>query len=240
MAAAFNIIVVGTGGTGGNFLINFGRFLYSLYTDESYQLTLIDGDVVEKKNLTRQPFLEEDIGRNKAEVFAEILSQTFGVKCSYVDRYIDSKEDMARLADDSKVTLLIGAADNHACRRVMHEFFKDTDTCIYVDSANEFSVGEVAVGVRIGGIEMYPDRTYYFPDILTDDSVSRSQESCQVLNETAPQHLVTNLMAANLLLMIVATILSEKKLIGGLFLFDAFKGFSKLKEWAGEDQEPCS
>lgn len=236
MAAEFNIIVVGAGGTGGNFLINLGRFLYSLSAEESYKLTLIDGDSVERKNLTRQPFLEEDIGRNKAEVFAEILNDTFNVKCSFVDKFIDDKEDLHRLADNSKVTLLIGAADNHACRRVMHEFYQEMDTCIYVDSANEFSVGEVAVGVKIGGIEMYPDRTYYFPDILTDQSVPRSQESCQALNEMAPQHLVTNLMAANLLLMIVATILSERKLIGGLFLFDAFKGFCKLQEWEKEEQ----
>jgi hypothetical protein len=37
-------------------------------------MTIVDGDVVEEKNLDRQSFLLEDVGRNKASVFAEILN----------------------------------------------------------------------------------------------------------------------------------------------------------------------
>ena len=37
-------------------------------------------------------------------------------------------------------------------------------------------------------------------EILQDDSLPRSEESCQRVNMRQPQHLVTNLLAANLLL----------------------------------------
>lgn len=236
MEELYNIILVGCGGTGGHFLTNFGRFLQSYGGGRSYYLTIIDGDMVERSNLTRQPFLEEDIGKNKAEAFAEIYSEVYGIECSFCNQYVDTPEDILKLTDKTGLTLLIGAVDNHACRKILHEVFQGLDSCIYIDSANEFSVGEIVVGVKMGGIILYPDRTFYFPDVLTDQSVSKSQQSCMELNASTPQHLVTNLMAANLLLMIVVTIMADQQMIGGMFLFDAFKGYCNLEN-VGESYE---
>lgn len=236
MEGFYNIIVVGCGGTGGHFLTNFGRFLQSYMGERGYQLTIIDGDIVEASNLTRQPFLEEDIGKNKAEAFAEIFTEVYNIKCSFCNEYVDTPEDILKLTDKTGLTLLIGAVDNHACRKILHEVFQRLDSCIYIDSANEYSVGEIVIGVKMGGIILYPDRTFYFPDVLTDQSVPKSQQSCMQLNASTPQHLVTNLMAANLLLMIVVTVMAEQQMIGGMFLFDAFKGYSNLEN-AGESYE---
>lgn len=226
----YNIIIVGCGGTGGNFIKELGRFLYRASIKNSCSILLIDGDLVEEHNVSRQPFLPEDIGRKKAAVMAEILQEAFQVTCSYYPEYLNHVYELEKFEKEDYVTILIGCVDNHACRKVLHAYFRKSISCFYLDSANEYSVGEVVVGVRIAGSEISPDRVHYFPEILQDDSLPRSEESCQRVNMRQPQHLVTNLLAANLLLKCVVEILSEQEWNGGIYYFDAFKGYSVFRE----------
>lgn len=226
----FNIIVVGCGGTGGNFVSLLGRYLYDNSLSKKCKITLVDGDIVEEKNIGRQPFLYEDIGRNKAEVMAEILTEAFRVQCSYYSHYISTIKDLEKLEKSDCITILIGCVDNHACRLVFHEYFKKTTVCYYLDSANEFSVGELVVALKIGGKIISPDRTYYFPEVLEDKSLPRSEESCETLNAFSPQHLATNMMAAVLLFKCTVEIITEELWTGGIYYFDTFKGSVLFKE----------
>lgn len=217
-----DIIVVGCGGTGSHYIKELGRLLYGRHAGEKVRLTLVDGDVVEEKNLCRQAFLEQDIGRNKAEVMSEILMEAYGISSRYYDRYIDSAADLANIAGKDSMVLLAGCVDNHQCRQSMHRFYESRENCIYMDSANEYSAGEVVVGSRISGIEMYPDRCCYFPDVLEADEKRRSEESCEALNAASPQHLLTNQLAAWVMLVNTAQFLDDKW-AGGIYFFDAFK-----------------
>ena len=83
MSKKYNFLIVGCGGTGGNFTSMLGRYLYDNGVADHCAITLIDGDFVENKNIGRQPFLPCDIGRNKAEVMAEVLTEVFDIKCGY-------------------------------------------------------------------------------------------------------------------------------------------------------------
>lgn len=233
-----DLIVIGCGGTGGHYINNLGRFLHSFHYSRDYNLRiiLVDGDTVEKKNLARQPFLAEDIGKNKAEVMAMVMGQIYGVECDYLDRYIDYATDIKKLVREEAMVFLVGAVDNHQCRQSMHEFFASSDTCFYLDAGNEYSVGEVVFGARIGGIEMYPDRAGCYPEILSDKSVRRSEESCEALNESAPQHLATNLFAANLLLINTVQFFADKQWQGGVYLFDTFKCYCKDRTQEAADE----
>jgi molybdopterin/thiamine biosynthesis adenylyltransferase len=226
----YNIIIVGCGGTGGNLIKELGRFLYGTSIRNSCSILLIDGDLVEKQNVSRQPFLPEDVGRKKAAVMAEILQEAFQITCSYYPEYLNHAYELEKFEKEDYVTILIGCVDNHACRKVLHAYFQKSISCFYLDSANEYSIGEVVVGARIAGSEIFPDRVHYFPEILQDQSVPRSEESCQQMNVRQPQHLVTNLFAANLLLKCVVEILSEQEWNGGIYYFDAFKGYSVFRE----------
>lgn len=192
---------------------------------EKVKLILVDGDNVEERNLVRQAFLPQDIGYNKAQVMAEILSQAYGITAEYYDRYIDTPADLEQLVGKDDVVLLFGCVDNHQCRQSMHRFYQSRQHCIYMDSANEYSVGEVVIGSKIGGIEMYADRCEYFPEILEAQEPKRSEESCEVLNVSAPQHMLTNQLAAWILLVNTAKFL-QGEWIGGIFMFDAFKCYS--------------
>lgn len=228
----YHIIVIGCGGIGGNYIKELGRFLYRNHLNQKCKILLIDGDLVEESNISRQPFLPCDVGRNKAEVMAEILTETFEINCGFYPNYIDSHYQLMELEEhnyQSYQTILIGAVDNHACRKVMHNYFEKSVSCIYLDAANEYSVGEVVVAVKLSGEVLSPDRVYYYPEILQDIGKSKSEESCQQINIRQPQHIVTNLVASNLLLKCTVEILTEETWNGGIYYFDAFKGFSQQR-----------
>ena len=226
----YQIIVVGCGGIGGNYVKELGRFLYKNNHIKRCKIIIVDGDLVEESNISRQPFLPEDIGRNKAEVMAEILTNTFHIECGFFPGFIDNHFQLKRMEEEDMCTVLVGAVDNHVCRKVMHKYFKEANTLYYFDAANEYSAGEVVVGAKICGNEIYPDRVHYFPEILEDNAVAKSEESCQAVNISAPQHILTNLVAANLLLKCTIDILIEDFCNGGVYYFDAFKGYSQFRE----------
>lgn len=222
-----DIVIVGCGGTGSHYIKELGRYLYGnrcLRNDE-IRIVLVDGDLVENKNLVRQAFLPQDIGYNKAQVMAEMLSQAYGLSVDYYDGYIDCEKDIEKLVRNDSLVFLVGCVDNHQCRQSMHGFYMNREHCIYMDSANEYQSGEIVIGSRIGGVEMYPDRVTYFPDVLQEGAVKRSEESCEVLNQVEPQHLLTNQFAALILLVNTIKFLSDDW-PGGIVFFDAFKCYS--------------
>ena len=57
----YKVCCIGAGGTGGYFLKEFSRYLGG-FRENISGLYVIDGDIVEEHNLSRQCFAEEDIG----------------------------------------------------------------------------------------------------------------------------------------------------------------------------------
>lgn len=238
----YKTVILGTGGTGGILAKEYGQFLYSLSDEDKAKwgdVLLIDGDIVEKKNLVRQPFIEEDIGKNKAEVLAEIINMAYGTEYRAFGSYITSLSDFMNLLgcgnnDKDTVYVLCGCVDNHQARSVMDEFFHcdSMKNVIYLDSANEYSVGEVVTAVKLNGIVISPTRTHYYPDIY-DSEESRKKVtdmSCEELNTVAPQHKITNMLASNILLGIICKMIQENHLRGGITYFDAFRFFVRHDE----------
>ena len=66
-AAPVKIIVLGAGGTGGYLIPHLYRIAFA-DDKRNYRIIICDGDIVEPKNLIRQNFVKQDIGRNKAAV----------------------------------------------------------------------------------------------------------------------------------------------------------------------------
>lgn len=240
------VLIVGAGGTGGNFAKEFAR--YAAYFNAeciSIKAVLIDGDTVEEKNEERQPFIDEDVQQPKALALGTAIQDTFGLKDFYCyPHYINKKKDLKDLfnnfssyhnfdtgSEKVSVPILVGCVDNHRARQCMHEFFDSMATAFYFDSANEYSVGEVVLGAKINDVLIAPDRTYYYPDVLTDTSPSAEEISCGAVNVSSPQHLATNLMAANLLLSAVVSVISDNQFEGGIVYFDREKLFSRFQPY---------
>lgn len=241
----YNVICIGAGGTGGNFSKEFARYLMNLsIMDTTVTYSLIDGDKVENTNLSRQPFSDFDIELNKAVSLVESIQDVFDLNNVYAyPTYIDTIEELTAIGERHQIytdkefgrdiIILVGGVDNHRARQVMDSYFYEQSDIIYIDSANEFSVGEICIGARFNGYTLAPPRSYYFPDILTDSSPSASEISCGVMNISSPQHLATNLMAAHLVLANIANIISNGKLDCGIIVFDSFKYFSRFDRYVG-------
>ncbi len=240
----YHIVCIGAGGTGGNFLKELGRFLsFFREVGKSWKLSIVDGDTVEARNTERQPFMVSDTMQHKSSVMAEALVDCLGLPqdrvtayTQYIDEYRELKEIIGYAGKYSSVVILVGCVDNHRARQVMHTAFNEIPNIIYLDSANEFSEGEVVCGIRIDGKEIAPPRGYYFPEVLTDTGLRASEQSCGVINESAPQHLITNLTAAQHLLSFVVNIMKEGNAEGGVVHFNAFTHFCRFDRWTPEMQ----
>lgn len=220
----YNFIVIGCGGTGSKFLIEFGRYLYGLNLKENYEITIIDGDTVEERNIARQTFQKEDIGRFKAEVMSEILSQVFKIKTYYIPDYIKKVDELSKYISDENINIIIACVDNHPCRAIIHQvFITCSDFIIYLDSANGEYNGEVVIGAKLYGKQIFPDRVFYYPEVLTDKDGDRNSCSYKMVKE--PQQLIANLMAANILMIAISELIKNHNINGGVYLFNVKKGY---------------
>ena len=229
----YQLVVVGTGGTGSYYLKELGAILSSLTKEErnSYALSIIDGDRVEQKNLDRQNFLKEDVGQHKAMVLAQALRDHYGIEVRAYPMYIDSAEQLKVVFKQMTgtyyrrtVPILIGSVDNHRARQEMEKWFRQTPTGIWIDAANEFHTGEVVAAVKKNGKMLSPSRPYYFPEIMRSREKRASELSCGVINQSSPQHRFTNMAAAMLALSATLGILRYGFLPYKIVYFDVFKG----------------
>lgn len=148
------IIIVGCGGTGSNLAPMLSRMMnYKTFL-------LIDGDVVEDKNIARQTYQTFDTGMNKARALAKKLNSNFNNSHQYIDRYIESKDDIIdRITDPATRELLqnetiyiCGCVDNNASRLILEDtyrFLKNNYSVPvhYIDAGNEDTFGTVLVDV---------------------------------------------------------------------------------------------
>lgn len=242
----YNILVVGCGGTGTFFLKELARYLsYKYQEGQAPNVAVIDGDIVEEKNLERQSFSRDlDIGRPKASCFCEALNECFNIE-SFIayPQYIDTLEELQSINYNSfnkyidAVTILVGCVDNHRARQVMHKFFLASKNCIYIDSANEFSQGEIVTGIRLKERTISPDRCYYFPNVLRSREKRASEHSCGSASHRSskPQSICANMLAGQQLLSIVTNLIDRNEIRGGISYFDALK--SEMTFVAYEDMQ---
>jgi hypothetical protein len=209
----FKIVQVGCGGTGGYVQYFLSRLLYSLNYKPGY--VLCDGDVVERKNLLRQNFIEGDLGENKAYKLAFRYGSVYGLKIEYVDSYIEDAEMLLKLLPDdhNNISLLLGCVDNNKSRQVFHEVFETMENIIYIDSGNDETTGQVVCGVKYKGKVLLPPLGEVYPDVLEDtDSIFKSEESCEDNIVKEPQDIATNILAGQIVFGYVNNLITRKKL----------------------------
>lgn len=143
------IYIIGCGGVG-SFL---APTLCMLSGKEN--ITLVDGDNLETKNLNRQLFTEADIGKNKAEA----LAGKYG--CHFVPSFY-SESLMSHQDNDC----LIGVVDNNLGRRSILTQ-ADRFECLAIFGANEIHSSESYAYMAIWKDSPIDPRIMY-PIIMTD------------------------------------------------------------------------
>lgn len=221
-------------------------------------LTLVDEDVVELKNLKRQNFIEPDIGKPKAQVLAERYGGAFGITINYVTKYITSSTELQNLigvsatahgiADRSYMPVIVDCVDNNKTRVIMHEAAKEIAQnrgMFFISSGNEEWNGQVICSHLPRRFHQYKDQDFQwnpdniqkfrtpmlgemFPEVMNADDKLPTEMSCAERAVSAPQNILTNMTAANLIFTFLNTILtsnSDEEGQGGLehfaVMFDA-------------------
>mgnify|MGYP000094997523 CR=1 FL=1 len=204
--APVKIVILGAGGTGGYVIPHLYRIGFA--ADRNIRIIVCDGDVVEEKNLVRQNFVEQDIGRNKAQVLSERYSAAFGIECEYIPRFIETEEELFRLTKpdfqqsrwnnipETQRVILLGCVDNNKSRQLCHAVFYKQKDIIYIDSGNGEHTGQVVCGVRQNDRTTYKPVCSLYPDMLKEEDKFPSELSCAERTVSAPQSVTANLTAA--------------------------------------------
>lgn len=227
----YDILCIGVGGTGTFFLKEFSRYLSGNMPilNKINSLSLCDGDLIEEKNIKRQAFFKEDIGKHKSIVTAEILDYSFNVKWKAYATYITLLKQLNEIFKNAIMPVIIGAVDNHSCRLLCEEYFNKANSCIYIDAANELTNGQCVMSVKYKGKVLGPCRSFYFPDIMYGNLKPVTEMSCEELNNVSPQHILTNMVSSTHLLSNIINLLELNKYKCGVTYFDAFENYSLFK-----------
>lgn len=136
----YTVTVVGCGGTGGFVTEGLCRLL-----PPHARLVLIDHDRVEERNLIRQNFNFDDLGKFKSEALAQRLARRFNRPIAY------STFPVA-LSEVKVPGLVIGCVDNGPSRRDIAEQLKHSLVPPYgyvswwIDAGNGENYGQVLIG----------------------------------------------------------------------------------------------
>lgn len=231
-----NVVVIGAGGTGGYLIQALGRLHYGLNhvpTMPTLNVTIVDGDRVEEKNLLRQHFLPQDIGRPKATVLAERFGQIYGLGWDAVPNYLSAPDELYDLASPQwdAIDVWIGAVDNHATRQILHDAFTRMRDIIYIDLGNDafdpddpvvsgYS-GQAVVGVRESGKTVLDPIGVVYPEVLTDTESLHPLRACGVQAVSQPQRLITNQWSAMVGLSLLNTLVATRTVRVHQVTFDA-------------------
>jgi len=188
----FAVTVVGCGGTGGFVAEGICRFL-----PPEAILMLIDHDRVEERNILRQCFTMEDLGKFKAEALACRLSRVHRRPVAYITLPV-------AMVEITVPGLVIGCVDNGLARRDIAEAVKGSlyppfgYRSWWVDAGNGENYGQVLVGntdkvglcTPVGDIyHGLPFPTVQRPDLLLQtpqarDCTSIAEEQGPTINLT--------------------------------------------------------
>ncbi|MDP3064783.1 MAG: ThiF family adenylyltransferase [Chloroflexota bacterium] len=138
------IALVGCGGTGGF----VAEGLCRLFRGSGAHIILVDGDRVEERNLLRQNFYPEELGRFKAQALAERLAMKFSMPVGYsVNPLMNPLEEQCGTQwRQLKPGLLVGCVDNAYARAAMAEWSAHWNTGWSVDVGNGEEFGQVLIG----------------------------------------------------------------------------------------------
>jgi hypothetical protein len=174
--------IIGCGGVGSAIVPSF------CLLKSRTEVTLIDGDNIERKNLNRQMFDARQIGINKAQALAE----KYG--CHFIPEWF-ARGKIRHFRND----WLICLADNHRTRLETLEVC-DESGCQAIIAANEMHSSE-AYCYRRAWKNTSRDPRVYYPEIATDTSGDPRAAAIGCtgdIQESHPQLVSANLMAAAL------------------------------------------
>jgi len=155
------IYLVGCGGTGSRLVPMMTQLVRTVLREfnpagwmTELPIFLIDDDVVEEKNLLRQNFISQDVGKSKAVVLAERYQRAMGIPIHPIVKRLNSYDSITSIADNAvsyskcppanNIILIMAVDSPQARREILHVFFKTRANDVFViDAGNEDNFGQV-------------------------------------------------------------------------------------------------
>jgi molybdopterin/thiamine biosynthesis adenylyltransferase len=199
----FAVTVVGCGGTGGFLAERLCQLLPQRAT-----LVLVDHDRVEERNLVRQNFIREDVGRFKSEALALRLSRRFNRAVAYSTLPI-------ALTQVTMPGLVIGCVDNGPARRGIARTLEKGFQFWWVDAGNGENYGQILIGNSPrNGVAYEADGEHIvklpFPTVQRPELLAQApprQEDCAQIAEQGP---TINQLMASLLLEVIRRLIDGR------------------------------
>lgn len=188
-------IMFGAGGIGSNFISPALAYLDAYHSNrgELWQFDIVDGDEFEAKNLVRQLFEPEMIGKNKAEALASMFDR---YPVNPVPKFAGMLELSSLLSDGCVVFI---GVDNYSLRSLVERRATQLDNVVVINGGNEYHDGSVQLWVRENGENKTPRISYGHPEIAYSESEDRTRMSCAQIAQIpgGEQLIITNMAVAN-------------------------------------------
>lgn len=154
-----NIIVIGCGGTGSRLVPLLTQFIRSITREfnprgwlENVTIHLVDDDTVEHKNLLRQNFIEQDVGKHKAVVLAQRYSRAYGIPIVPTVRRIGPQDSYNIVfGQNLSGAMVIMCVDSSEARRCILNMVARSERVqspmqagFIIDAGNENNYGQVS------------------------------------------------------------------------------------------------
>lgn len=188
-----HIFLAGLGGTGSHLAHNLARLLYhrKALGQSIPQLTFVDDDKVEAKNVGRQNFEMGLVGEYKSVALAMRYNYALGLDIAS----IPSKIQASMIPRDA---ILIGAVDNYLARRELAK----SDARLWIDCGNEKTTGQVVIGTTSSQEQITKTIRHALTQAAKEDVKEVSFHDLpniallhpEILNPPPPKELNTNTM----------------------------------------------
>jgi molybdopterin/thiamine biosynthesis adenylyltransferase len=222
-------ILVGAGGTGSLLARPLQHYLIAT-TKDDYELVIIDGDVVELKNLARQMFHPDDIESSKA---LRLASSLLGHPTA-VASFLTPELAENTLREGDRVIL---AVDNYGVRALVDKIASEMSDFTVINPGNEDWTATCQVHIRRNGQNVTPRITYMHDEIAEGNMVPAAEDiDCAVKAVTGEEQTIgANMIAAAMALngMIAVTKYDAEKEIPGFHetYFDLKKSIAGGPDW---------
>ncbi|WP_321817864.1 MULTISPECIES: PRTRC system ThiF family protein [unclassified Paraburkholderia] len=190
LTRAWEVVVVGAGGTGSALLPSLARLHHAMVElghPGGIHCTVYDDDTVSEFNVGRQGFYPNDVGQYKATLLVNRLNLLMGTGWTAVPRRIDSKVSL-------RADMVIGCVDSRRARHAIVQASKRGKVQYYLDCGNETDRGQVILG-EFGKPrhDRLPHVGDLFPDMLNaKNDKGDDTPSCSMADALRKQSLVIN------------------------------------------------
>jgi ThiF family len=171
-------LIIGAGGTASWLVPLLKRTL-----NPKTEIRVVDGDILEVRNLDRQLFSPEYIGWNKAEALAEIYHIQYEPSYLERDHWLLTHPTLAQTW-----STIWCCADNHIARKLCLDLVDAGQAELAIIGGNEYNDSE-AYPYLSAWKGTTGDPRIYYPELLTDASNDPTDPSCQGINQAQNRQL---------------------------------------------------